>query len=271
MTSKFVHTYPQTAFWSVPGYTFKGIYKELRKTHGHSVQNYIIAARTAQGFDEWNLATEAERLSVVTRWKEQHGSTSDFTRDSSSVSEPVEDLTENPRGPSQYPDRSKEAVASPVSAFGDTDAGEFERAIRESVEATSTGNSEEDDLVERAIRASLAQIRPNLPSSKSDNVNTAASGNFLSLAAGSTALSNIATDDPDVGTDDDENIIEALQLSRNQKSPSDSALKQALKESETSQRSHQADLTEEEIVINYVMRQSLAEAGYRAKPSTQDL
>jgi len=54
----------------VPGYTFKGIYKELQKHMGSSVQNYIVAARTAQGYDEWKACTRDERLETVTRWKD---------------------------------------------------------------------------------------------------------------------------------------------------------------------------------------------------------
>ncbi|MGG6499488.1 UNVERIFIED_CONTAM: hypothetical protein NY603_41870, partial [Bacteroidetes bacterium 56_B9] len=33
------------------------------------VQNYIIAARTAQGFDEYQSASPEERRDVVLRWK----------------------------------------------------------------------------------------------------------------------------------------------------------------------------------------------------------
>lgn len=60
---------PSAAMWGIPGYTAKGIYAELQKHFGSSVQNYIIAARTAQGYEEWKNSTPEERVSVITNWK----------------------------------------------------------------------------------------------------------------------------------------------------------------------------------------------------------
>ncbi|KAL9612916.1 MAG: hypothetical protein Q9167_002499 [Letrouitia subvulpina] len=60
---------PQAAYWALPGYTFMGIYKEVQKHFGPSDQNYIIAARTAQGFEELSNSTEAERMEVIHRWQ----------------------------------------------------------------------------------------------------------------------------------------------------------------------------------------------------------
>jgi len=58
-----------SAIWGIPGYTFKGIYQELQKVFGTSVQNYIIAARTAQGYEDWKSSTAEERRAVITGWK----------------------------------------------------------------------------------------------------------------------------------------------------------------------------------------------------------
>lgn len=60
---------PGAAIFGIPGYTMKGMYKELQKQMGASVQNYIIAARTAQGYDEWTHAHPEERADVVARWQ----------------------------------------------------------------------------------------------------------------------------------------------------------------------------------------------------------
>ncbi|PNS21582.1 Sterol 3-beta-glucosyltransferase [Sphaceloma murrayae] len=59
---------PQAAVFGIPGYMMKGVYKELQGTWGKSVQNYIIAARTAQGFEDWHLSTHEERSDIVQRW-----------------------------------------------------------------------------------------------------------------------------------------------------------------------------------------------------------
>lgn len=61
---------PGAAIWGVPGYTSQGIYKELKKLFGPSMDNYIIASRTAQGYDEVRNSTEDERAAVISRWKE---------------------------------------------------------------------------------------------------------------------------------------------------------------------------------------------------------
>jgi hypothetical protein len=47
-----------------------GIYKELQKHFGSSVQNYIAAARTVQGHEDWKTSDPHERQEVVRRWHE---------------------------------------------------------------------------------------------------------------------------------------------------------------------------------------------------------
>lgn len=61
---------PGAAIWGIPAYTSRGIYKELQKLFGPGVENYIIAARTAQGYEAYALASDAERAAIVTHWKE---------------------------------------------------------------------------------------------------------------------------------------------------------------------------------------------------------
>lgn len=58
------------AIWGLPGYTFMGIYKELQKLYGSSVHNYIAAARTVQGAEDWKISDRYERQEVVRRWHE---------------------------------------------------------------------------------------------------------------------------------------------------------------------------------------------------------
>lgn len=55
--------------WSVPGYAMKGLYQEMVKNKGKSVQNYIIAARIAQGYDEASTISQHEQDEIVSRWK----------------------------------------------------------------------------------------------------------------------------------------------------------------------------------------------------------
>jgi len=61
---------PGAAIWAIPGYTSKGIYMELQKRFGPSVDNYIIASRTAQGLEEAGRASPEEVAAVIKHYKE---------------------------------------------------------------------------------------------------------------------------------------------------------------------------------------------------------
>ncbi|OCT51454.1 sterol 3beta-glucosyltransferase [Cladophialophora carrionii] len=61
---------PAAGIWGLPGYTAKGIYSEISKHFGSSVQNYIIAARTAQGFEDWKNSSPEDRQRIVMAWKD---------------------------------------------------------------------------------------------------------------------------------------------------------------------------------------------------------
>ncbi|KAE8451366.1 hypothetical protein EG329_003995 [Mollisiaceae sp. DMI_Dod_QoI] len=60
---------PGAAIWGIPGYTFMGIHKEVRKMFGSSVLNYMIAARTAQGYEDTRNSTPEERQDIINRWR----------------------------------------------------------------------------------------------------------------------------------------------------------------------------------------------------------
>jgi UDP:flavonoid glycosyltransferase YjiC (YdhE family) len=60
---------PGAGIWGLPGYTAKGVYAELSKHFGSSVLNYIIAARTAQGYEEWKNSSPEQRADIVSAWK----------------------------------------------------------------------------------------------------------------------------------------------------------------------------------------------------------
>jgi len=60
---------PGAAIWGLPGYSFLGIHKEVRKLFGSSVLNYIISARTAKGYEDFRASTPQERQDIIARWK----------------------------------------------------------------------------------------------------------------------------------------------------------------------------------------------------------
>ncbi|TKX25802.1 hypothetical protein C1H76_1948 [Elsinoe australis] len=243
---------PQAAFFGIPGYMMKGVYKELQCTWGSSVQNYIIAARTAQGFEDWHHSTHEERSDIVQRWSvlqetlkkkknidevmldwgkdqkhksdkrrlerrrkiKEHLDTTDFRgllqkknksdasvtgttsphsfaklrkaatspmgRRSASVSRPstpsdVDVLTPAssidepreaglqhahtfPQQPLSHQSSSTTTTTLARPAQEDEHDEELELAIQRSIQEASTGNREDDEMLERAIRESVRQL-----------------------------------------------------------------------------------------------------------------
>lgn len=175
---------PGAAIFGIPAYTMKGVYKELQKINGSSVQNYIIAARTAQGYDEWVRASAEEKEDVVQRWKvmqkdikrkrnpdemvrdileEQMKKKGDFiakvrARSCSSVNAkgtPASNTNEALNTSHVERDGGRAGVGSAT----DLDDHELQTAIRRSVQETSRGDDTEDAEIERAVQASLASLQ----------------------------------------------------------------------------------------------------------------
>lgn len=167
-----------------------GIYKELHKHFGSSVQNYIIAARTAQGYEDWKKSTIEERMDIVARWHEvqidlskekelaRHNSFqgphglikskhTSFDRkkqnhDDKKKREKLEsakasthDLSDSPRFCGRLPKSRRHTSVS----IANSDHATFEEAIQTSVAVTSQGDQEQDKLIERAIRASVLELK----------------------------------------------------------------------------------------------------------------
>ena len=335
------------AFWGIPGYTFKGIYKELQKHLGSSVQNYIIAARTAQGYDEWMSSTREERLGVVSRW---HATQLELNKGMHQVrhanfNTPHEMLRSRQTSYEQrkktaegkkmqkdkvganhtHKNRSRDSI--PSTAFvqaqpsvvqdRDHDSIAFEEAIQNSVAATSMGNPEEDRMIEMAIRASVVELQ--LASGEGDSNDAVHRAIQASIAEASRARResgitasgqmegandhdrhleaalrqsmlepqqfngtqiedpHLGSDDPGVATDDDENVQTAIEMSKvataeRHMPESDEDLQKALEASRKAQKVHEMGLakskTEEDIVLEYIKKQSEAEEKLRKfKPS----
>ncbi|EJT74441.1 hypothetical protein GGTG_08281 [Gaeumannomyces tritici R3-111a-1] len=178
---------------------------------------------------------------------------------------------------------------------------EMERAIRESVQQTSKGNAEEDAQIEQAIRASVDELR--LRAAAADDSRNYGSKEMPSSAAASSPPTYDITDeeyqalieeavkqslqapasfDPDHkfpapsanvgGGDDEEGLRRALKesLAVGESRPNeggDESFRRALQESESAhqekQRMEAAAMNEEEVVLAYVKRQSLAEEEFR--------
>ena len=330
----------QIAIWGLPGYTFKGIYKELQKRLGSSVQSYIVAARTAQGYDEWHRSTQEERLDAISRWQAiqvdiekekqlaRHGTFhGPHCYLKTTIEERKKNLAEKKKEKKEKKNTKANAsrdafaemhsshpfVAQTQEVDPSHEGADFEQAIRTSVAATSRGNDDEDQMIERAIRASVMELR--LASKDGDNNEAVQRAIQASVAEASLArseglsqprpivmdgasdhekelaaalqrsvreqqlseerhpLADVRLDDSGVDTDDDENIKVAIERSKSSptRQVGDSLDKDdyqiAVDLSKKAHEEHEHGLrkskTEEEIVLEYVKKQSLAEEQFK--------
>jgi hypothetical protein len=301
-----------------------GIHKEVRKMFGSSILNYLISARTAQGYEHWKSSTEEERLDIISRWHE-HKSELQSTRQKVLEEGPEGQGTGHlsPRGFLQtrhlsfeerkklHEERQLKRKADKNKVYGERgsrcpfchknsphkhqeeisadltptssapiDHADFEEAIRASVAATSRGNPEEDLMIERAIRASIRELQrsdgPEPALSEQEALDRAIQAS-VAEAAGVRGRSSAEGDasphdaeyhalleksiqdslslqtsraaerpQADIDTDDDEDVKRAIEAS---------------KAAHTEQASKAK--TEEEIVLEYVKKQSLMEEEHR--------
>ncbi|KAL8694582.1 MAG: hypothetical protein Q9218_000764 [Villophora microphyllina] len=328
---------PQAAFFSIPAYTMSGIYKELQKHFGSSVQNYIVAARTAQGYEQIATSTQQQRLEVVKRWQAaqielhkekelvKHSGSHPpnncvFLRMKNAAHTGLEERRKHASGgklhktsdqrshmPSFHKKRSSttptpQAPAS-ASTLAHADTATFEKAIQEAVQATSRGDQQQDDMIERAIRASVMELRAASKTGDEDQaVQKAIKASIVEASRAREAVSasgqtsskhheeglrlalqrSVSShpveegsmenefDDSGVETDDDENMKIAIERSNSigrQSHSDDPELQKAMEESRQAHVHHgetlQRQRTEEDIVLEYVKKQSLLEEQHR--------
>ena len=323
-----------TAIWGLPGYTFKGIYKEIQNHLGSSTQNYIVAARTAQGYDDWHNSTKEERLEVVKAWQgiqvdlakekelARQGSfhaPQGFMKTRHLSFDERKKLAEEKKG---QPKKNKKLgkskgtgeklqvpEAPKTTSRTQSRTEEFEEAIKASVAATSKGDPEEDRMIENAIRASVTELqaaekegddhdavsrairasveeavrarKPQKGDGASDHPHDPDEQLTEALRRSVTQeeqhpLADADFDDSGIDTDDDENYKAAIALSKasskavaddDDRGLDDKELTEAIKASEKSYAQDQELLerkkTDEDIVMEYIKKQSLEESQYK--------
>ena len=158
---------------------------------------------------------------------------------------------------------------------------EFEEAIKASVAATSRGDPEEDLMIERAIRASIRELQRSDGSgpvlSEQEALDRAIQANVAEAARGRARSADEATlsSDAEYNAALEKCIQESLLLSQRSShaddrgpldvdTDDDEDVKRAI---EASKAAHEEQIskakTEEEIVLEYIKRQSLVEEEHR--------
>lgn len=335
-----------------------GVHKEVRKLFGSSVLNYIIAARSAKGFEDAKTVTAEERQDIIRRWtihkaeyqsskqkmmdkggpegqekgcltpkgflqtrhlsfeerkklqKERQAKRRDELRDGqlvrhsrtntissmstmSSTGTSQENIREHmPRASQEDLQQVRQELPAIAPQVTGTRA-EFEDAIHASVAATSRGIPEEDEMIERAIRASVRELQSGESFALSDQeaLDRAIQASITEAARRPSDAGSGSIEFTEQDAEQEALLEQAIQrsLMEHQTQPHDSDddedLKLALERSETDQhftpepeeiddalnlaiQQSKEELlkekTEEQIVLEYAMRQSLREAEHRA-------
>jgi hypothetical protein len=217
LTFKLLLTFLFLAIWGLPGYAFMGVHREIRKMFGSSVLNYIIAARTARGFEDAQACSPEERSAIINQWnshKDEYQSTKmkiaeqggpelnpsgylspkgfmqtrhlpfeerkrlhkerQVKRRETAHKEAAEGsghkfcpFCRRDKPHRHTPRATQDKPVVPHVMDGNIN-DEFEHAIHTSVAATSRGDPEEDDMIERAIRASVRELQSAEDSKLSD-------------------------------------------------------------------------------------------------------
>jgi hypothetical protein len=316
---------------------------EARKLFGSTVSNYIISARTAQGYEEFRASTPQDRLDIITRWHKHEAELQTFKHghnraqsdgreaDTTSLKEFIQSKQAAFQAKKRQHDERKarrEAERNKIQSQDGTPScpfcrrdkphahtplavdlvptiseplpnnanAEFEHAIHASVAATSRGDPVEDAIIERAIRASVRELQNDSGSTMSDQeaLNRAIQAS-ISEAQLHPVEGPPSDEDPGYkvlleksiqdslanyqlrnrtrivgdGVDtDDEEIQLAIQASKEAPSSTvvdsddDENVQLAIRKSE---EEHQKSNAEEEIVLEYMKRQSLAEEALRLR------
>jgi hypothetical protein len=275
-----------------------GIYKEIQKLYGSSVQNYILTARTAQGLEDWKKSSPQERADIIARWHAIHKEVQKHKRHFSLARKEHSHHNKKNKAGVETPDLEEDAQ---VQHIANADNREFEQAIRESIAATSTGNPNEDAMIERAIRASVMELRQ---AARDESINDqtmmqrALDASLADAQASTTSVSMAVPaqepqqsqgqdpgtdhlnatreqyhlhhdleDDSGIDTEDDEHIKATIERSKQDANSSkdDNDLQAALKASQADPRQSigRTPSEEETIVLEYVKRQSLIEEEHR--------
>ena len=312
---------PGAGFWALPGFAAQGVYRELRNRFGPSVEGYIIAARTAQGFDEMGSTSSDEYSQIIKDWddikhlirKKKHvgeekmeeiksrmrdvktrsrsssltaraaeGGLRSFspfrssTAPNSSGKRPMNTDGAGAMAPhhSTYP-VDKHSVPGPIA-----EDPEIEEAIQRSIAETSQGNAEEDREIEQAVRASLGKLER----ARAQGLDESELQRAMTVTMADVRRENIdrhasqRNQYPEHPQEsmvrspeklkEDEDLERAIAQSRSHDANVDDeqlklAVQQSLEAHEKHATEQQKAKDEEEVVMNYMMKQSKAEEDLR--------
>lgn len=166
---------PGAGFWGVPGYTMAGLDKEIGKLFGNPIDANIMVHHFNRGIEEAALLSPTERNEIVEAFLElQEKKQEKHSHSFSNLNVPRPKIprvlshlshrsaSPNPSTPSiPFAYSSSHNLRPTVPPRSPQDmqySNDLSNAIAASVRETSTGNPEEDELIARAIAASIEEL-----------------------------------------------------------------------------------------------------------------
>jgi EryCIII-like glycosyltransferase len=233
---------PAAAVYALPGYAMMGVYKELQKRLGSGVATYILSARIAQGFDEWVNTSEEERDKAISEWA-QRLSEVQTRHGFSGVS------------------GDKKIHLSAIKTFIDRQR-EKHRKNESTLERPKFGFPPPQ---KQLLPVPSCEETPGLAPAP-----TLPTGGLLSPASAA-ASSTTAVNDGYASDTSDQELAEAIRLSMRMASEEqkdeDPELWRAITASLDEMQHQEDERAKEEVVMEYVQRQSLAEEEFRRRKS----
>jgi len=279
----------------------KGIHREIQKLQVSDVDKFIIGSRIAIAEAEFQQSSPQLQQQTIDRWHEL--SLDKFKRVSDKRASSAGFLSRSQKSKGKGRE-SPEVETAPQSTIGNFDDEELEKAIKESVKITSNGDSREDEMVERAIRASIAElqgrsvsthevvgsnseeseeeayqraIRASAAEAERSNGKNVPNDLILGEALRNSSLEEDSGHNTQIDTQDEE-LERALRESvRGEKAPAreysdtqddagDSELQRAIEESKQLEIERELRRkAEEEVVMEYVKKASLEEQEYERR------
>lgn len=284
-----------------------GIYKQIQKQFGENVGGYMIASRCAQGAIEYEHASPGEREDVIRRWhivraslREKQKQTRDSYRNKeivsdlkskglfqlSSIERDVLAATAEGRRESRGSDESfKSRSQSPSSSRSPSIPTEYEEAIKKSVNETSKGDPDEDEMIERALRASVLELKAAEAAGEDEeraydraikaSIREAErvriqreNSQVASLANGNTVQASLKPPGyrPELPP---RSAVARASEDDNEDADFQRAIVESMKMHEEAQKRAQAEKSEMDVVMEYMKRQSLAEYEYQQQMKTR--
>lgn len=137
----------------------KGIHREIQKLQVSDVDKFIIGSRIAIAEAEFQKSSPQLQQQIIDRWNELGLDKFKRVSNKKISSTSLLSRSRKPKGKGREPPEVETTPQNIATHIGNFDDEELEKAIKESVKITSNGNSREDEMVERAIRASIAELQ----------------------------------------------------------------------------------------------------------------